>query len=1134
MNLKVAGGIIALGLLAIVLNHYVLDWGAITSRKIEDRFAQLISAQRTDLNSWQSFEIGDPRFQKRRICGEQVINWSDNKPWVDEPALRDIQILEAMEGIFLIQTIIYSENCRKTSIYPLRKNYQIANKFLKSRMDVSLPRNLTNISEKEGDFRYENLFYYDLKETPSKSIDAIAGIVIVIVLLWLAWKGWSGFFYQTLLVVLLVRALTLYFNILEQLFNYPLFDPLIYKSSNWNPTLGDLFVNCLLLFLMTISWSRKFRKDGFSTRKYQLYIFFITGILFSISIYTTSWSVLDNSQLSLDLGKSIQFDFRRIMALLTILFVVGSQFLVTFRCVGLLNAQKNKSLYYLFLVLVSGIAFLVSEAAGGIALLFLVIIFISSQLNWTYKLKQFRYQNLQFVLLVSVSVALVLSVSVYAFHEKSELDTKRKFANYLLIKRDVLSEYYLNQLLKEIRDREFRNISVEEAKKKVETKFLNPYLDKYKVRLIDPLEDSLSYYQILPSLAGNALSDYENIYFLDNESSFHYYCFIDRFLIHLDLKKRVPSSVFPALLTDNKYFAPSDNFDYAVFKGGHILFQRSKFGQGEWPTSKDFENVALYKEGIEKNKRHYYGVKTVDGRIILIISKKYSRHTQLTNFSFYFLLTFFFIASIVLLSSISMKQIRLNFTSKIQLYLGLAFVIPLFSAGFALLSSLNSSYREEINRNYLKRSLYLSELLSGEESATASSIGSARLADIRDIIQADISLYDSVGTLLATSQREIFDLKLQGELINPIVYDELIKKENQSVITDESIGTLDYKVSYTVLNDYNDHVKGFIATPFFDSKNHLSRQQQEVFGSLISIFGFIFILAILFGNLILNNLMQPLRLVAEKISKVNLQEENKPILYQSTDEIGSLVTDYNAMLVKLEESKAALARSQKETAWKEIARQVAHEIKNPLTPMQLKIQQLLRKQEEGSKDHETLRALLTQVGNLSQIASSFSAFAEMPAPNNSTFDLSNVMQQVVSLYRTEGVTIETEVAEVSLVHADKDIFQRILNNIVLNAIQSVEGKQAHIRVALQKKSGKCEVSITDNGKGVPDDLKDKIFLNYFSTKSKGSGIGLALAKKGIENAGGNIWFESKEGEGTTFFISMPLATSLSGAHPYTR
>ena len=479
----------------------------------------------------------------------------------------------------------------------------------------------------------------------------------------------------------------------------------------------------------------------------------------------------------------------------------------------------------------------------------------------------------------------------------------------------------------------------------------------------------------------------------------------------------------------------------------------------------------------------------------------------------------------MLLSSLNFKETKLSFTGKIQLYLGLAFIVPLVSSGFALLNSLNTSYKEEINRNYLKRSLYISELLSHEVADSTKEITFERLAEIRDITQADLSLYDKKGKLLSTSQNAIFELGLQSELINPVVFEELVQKENQGMIAEKSIGTLDYKVSYATLGGSNDELVGFIAMPFFDSKNHLKRQQLEVFGSLISIFGFLFMVAIFFGNLVLNNLLNPLRMVADKIRKITLQEENKPILYESSDEIGSLVRDYNYMLVKLEQSKTALARSQKETAWKEIARQVAHEIKNPLTPMQLKIQQLLRKHEEGSKDHDTLSALLIQVDTLSQIAGSFSAFAEMPAPHNSLFDLSKLLRQVIGLYQNEEINVQTAIEDVAVIYADKDTFQRILNNIVLNAIQAVHTGDGQLGVRLVKKFDKCELSISDNGQGVPDEVKDKIFLKYFSTKSEGSGIGLALAKKGIENAGGNIWFESKKNEGTTFFISMPLADS---------
>jgi signal transduction histidine kinase len=486
------------------------------------------------------------------------------------------------------------------------------------------------------------------------------------------------------------------------------------------------------------------------------------------------------------------------------------------------------------------------------------------------------------------------------------------------------------------------------------------------------------------------------------------------------------------------------------------------------------------------------------------------------------LLLFSFAAFSVTSSAIE-YGFKLNFTSKIQLYLGLAFMIPLLIAGFALLNTLNTSYREEINRSYIKQALYISEILSNDIEEVNNEMGAYRLAEISSYIQSDLSFYNESGYLVATSQPEIFNLNLQGNLINPVVFDELVAKENQSMIAEESVGSLDYKVCYAVVNTINNQVAGFIAMPFFDSKNHLRRQQIEVFGNLITIFGFIFIMAIVFGNAILNNLLYPLRMVADKIRKVTLQEVNKPIQYESSDEIGSLVKDYNQMLIKLEDSKLALAKSQKETAWKEIAKQVAHEIKNPLTPMQLKIQQMLRKHESGSKEHETLMSLLTQVDTLSQIAESFSAFAEMPAPDNQIFNWGNLTKEVVELYSAEDVEILMDIDPDINIEADKDIFRRILNNVVLNALQSVVDKQARVSIKLEERSGKGLLSVTDNGKGVPDELKDKIFLNYFSTKSTGSGIGLALAKKGIENAGGNIWFESKQDEGTTFFISMPVA-----------
>lgn len=1125
MSLKVLISLILLGVGVVAVNHFVLDWDVLSAGKVHDHFDELISDQNADLERWISDGNGDANFSKRSFCKGELTKWSDDRFWGDVETSKELEVIESESGILLVQRIAVTDSCFAESMYYLSYNYSITNKYLKSRNNISLPKDLVSISSSAGDIDYKGLFYYSIKGSASKGTDAAAGAVVLLAMLVLFWKGLSNRFLITVAIVFILRIVTLYFGLLKGFFGYALFDSLYYTSSIWNPTLGDLLLNVLLIFLTTLNWSRRFRHHSEVKSNLEIITYSLFGLALSASVFSIIWSILDNSQISMDVGKTIEFGLLRVIGYISVGLMVGSQFLFSFRTVGQISKMNQPNLVYVVLLCASLSLFFFSSSVALVGIIFAGIVVVTSKFKWGNKLKDFKYENLQFVLLVSVYLAGVLSFSVYKFHEKSELDAKRKFANHLLIKRDVLGEYYLNQLLIDLNDLDSQAKSNERIVEEINLELLNTYFDKYDIKLLAPTTDSVAYFSTLKELNSEKLSDYDNIYFLDEGTEFRYICKVDELLLSLELRKRVPTSVFPALLTDSKYFTPSDDFDYAVFKNGEILFQRSKFGQGEWPENADFENPRLYKHGIEKNGRHYYGVATVDGRVILIISKKYNRRMQLTNFSFFFLLNLFFLGGIVLLSSLDLKQARLNFTGKIQLYLGLAFIIPLFTAGFALLNSLNTSYKEEINRSYLKRSLYISELLSSNLKVGVEEISSERLAEVRDIIQADVSLYNNEGWLLATSQKEVFDLGLESNLINPIVFEELIAKENQSMIAEASIGGLDYKVSFATVNDYSDHVVGFIAMPFFDSKNHLKRQQLEVFGSLTSIFGFIFIITILFGNLILNNLMKPLRMVADKIKQITLQEENKPILYESSDEIGSLVRDYNLMLVKLEQSKRALARSQKETAWKEIARQVAHEIKNPLTPMRLKIQQLMRKYESGSKDFEILSGLLIQVDTLSQIAGSFSAFAEMPAPDNSDFDFSQLVKRVVGLFPSESVAISTEIEESVYIHADKDIFQRILNNIVLNAIQSAESKNSLIDIKLKTKPGKCELSVRDNGKGIPDELKDKIFLNYFSTKSSGSGIGLALAKKGIENAGGNIWFESKENEGTTFYISMPLADS---------
>jgi two-component system nitrogen regulation sensor histidine kinase NtrY len=229
------------------------------------------------------------------------------------------------------------------------------------------------------------------------------------------------------------------------------------------------------------------------------------------------------------------------------------------------------------------------------------------------------------------------------------------------------------------------------------------------------------------------------------------------------------------------------------------------------------------------------------------------------------------------------------------------------------------------------------------------------------------------------------------------------------------------------------------------------------------------------------------------------------------------------MLAKLDQSKYELAKIQKETAWRELAQQVAHEIKNPLTPMKLKIQQMQRAMNESEVNYEVLNSLLGQIDNLASIADSFSSFAQWPAPHNEVFDFSKLVSETSSLYASDDLRIHLEIAEDVMVHADVDLIRQILNNLIINAVQSHIEKSAYLEICLQVKDHKLLLYIKDKGQGISDINTPNIFKPYFTTKENGTGIGLAFAKKGIEQAGGNIWFETKEGVGTTFFITMPRA-----------
>lgn len=304
----------------------------------------------------------------------------------------------------------------------------------------------------------------------------------------------------------------------------------------------------------------------------------------------------------------------------------------------------------------------------------------------------------------------------------------------------------------------------------------------------------------------------------------------------------------------------------------------------------------------------------------------------------------------------------------------------------------------------------------------------------------------------------------------------------------------------------------------------------NLISTLLSVYVFLFLLAGSIGLAIANSITWPIEILAEKIKQVRLGKQNEPLKWNNPDELGELIRVYNEMIEKLDHSARSMVKLERDMAWREMAQQVAHEIKNPLTPMKLSIQYLM--QTVGS-DPERLQqlvprvseTLLEQVDNLSTIATEFSNFGTLPKANNAKVNLNEVVASVHDLFRKrDDLEINLYVPIEDLwVFVDRNYMIRVLNNLIKNAIQAIPAdRDGKIDIILKKVDDNAQIIIRDNGIGIPDDMKEKVFEPNFTTKSSGTGLGLAICASLLESFNGVIYFETKPGKGTEFFVDLPL------------
>jgi signal transduction histidine kinase len=427
----------------------------------------------------------------------------------------------------------------------------------------------------------------------------------------------------------------------------------------------------------------------------------------------------------------------------------------------------------------------------------------------------------------------------------------------------------------------------------------------------------------------------------------------------------------------------------------------------------------------------------------------------------------------------------------------------------------------------LRAKLGKKESLSIEEQGNYMGIVLSKLSRV---FITDINLYDPSGHLLSSSQPKVFNCGLMSEQINANAFYMLGSEQKSDFSQQEIIGDLKYISAYLPFYNSNGKLLAYVNLQHFGQQQDLETQIQKFLVSIINVFILLLVISIIISVIVSNWVTKPLRLLQNNISNIQFGLGNQKITYHKDDEIGNLAQQYNQKLEELADTAEQLAKSERESAWRDMAKQVAHEIKNPLTPMKLSIQQLIRVFEKSDTEsykklERVTTSLIEQIDGLTKIANEFSNFAKMPLPENEKLNLVDLLKNVISLFNQEN-NIEISFSadqDPSFIFADKDQIIRVFNNLIKNAIQAISiNDDGVISIKVVKEGSFYRVSIEDNGFGIASDQKDKIFVPYFTTKTTGTGIGLPIAKQIIENHNGDISFTSLKESGTVFTVILPI------------
>jgi nitrogen fixation/metabolism regulation signal transduction histidine kinase len=398
---------------------------------------------------------------------------------------------------------------------------------------------------------------------------------------------------------------------------------------------------------------------------------------------------------------------------------------------------------------------------------------------------------------------------------------------------------------------------------------------------------------------------------------------------------------------------------------------------------------------------------------------------------------------------------------------------------------------------------------------------------ISEIHQLQINLYDLEGSLLKSSRASITNDTI-AKCISAEVLNELSNSlERRFVVKNKENGET-FLSSYTYITDTKFKPLAILNLPYLENDDFLNRELNEFLERLGYAYLLMLLIAVILAYYLSKYITRTLKTISEKIKETRLEKRNKKIEIDSTsEEISTLVSSYNSMIDELEESAVKLATGEREQAWREMAKQVAHEIKNPLTPMRLSVQSFQRKFDPLDpnikyKVEEYSKTLIQQIDTMSSIASAFSNFAKMPAQQNETLNVVKIVKLALDIFNEDYITFQSDEEEI-IAKFDRTQLIRVVTNLIKNGIQAIpeDSKNPKIVVHVTALNSDVKITVADNGIGISEENNAKVFEPKFTTKTSGMGLGLAMVKNIVETYNGSITFTSQIGKGTTFTVTFP-------------